>query len=113
MKICFSTLGCPDFTWTEIYSMAKDFGFDGIEVRGLGNEIIAIRAKPFAPENVAATVEKLKALHLTIPCLSSGCSLRFADKADENYQELVGYVDLAESSARPTCAYCATLSPAP
>ena len=30
MKTCFSTLACPDFTWQEIYSMAKDFGFDGI-----------------------------------------------------------------------------------
>jgi fatty-acyl-CoA synthase len=26
MKIAFSTLGCPDFSWTDIYSMAKDLG---------------------------------------------------------------------------------------
>ena len=26
MKISFSTLACPDFTWTDIYSMAKDLG---------------------------------------------------------------------------------------
>ena len=36
MKLAFSTVGCPDFQWSEIYSMAKDLGFDGIEVRGLG-----------------------------------------------------------------------------
>ena len=35
MKIAFSTLGCPDFDWSDIYSMAKDLGFDGIEIRGL------------------------------------------------------------------------------
>lgn len=34
MKIAFSTLGCPDFSWTDIYPMAKDFHFDGIEIRG-------------------------------------------------------------------------------
>jgi len=73
MKICFSTLGCPDFTWTEIYSMAKDFGFDGIEVRGLGNEIITIRAKPFAPENVAATAEKLNYPLPLVRLLSALC----------------------------------------
>ena len=32
MKISFSTLACPDYSWTEIYTMAKDLGFDGIEV---------------------------------------------------------------------------------
>ena len=32
MKIAFSTLGCPDFDWPDIYSMAKDLGFDGIEM---------------------------------------------------------------------------------
>ena len=44
MKLSFSTLACPDFSWTEIYSMAKDFGLDGIEVRGLGKELSAIHA---------------------------------------------------------------------
>ena len=38
MKLAFSTLGCPDFDWSDIYSMAKDFGFQGIEIRGLGDE---------------------------------------------------------------------------
>ena len=36
MRISFSTLGCPDFSWVDIYTMAKDFKFDGIEIRGLG-----------------------------------------------------------------------------
>ena len=39
MKISFSTLGCPGFEWSDIYSMAKDFGFDGIEIRGMGKDI--------------------------------------------------------------------------
>ena len=43
MKLAFSTIGCPDFDWPDIYSMAKDFGFRGIEIRGLGEEIFAVR----------------------------------------------------------------------
>ena len=35
MKISFSTLACPDFSWTDIYTMAKDLGFGGIEIHGL------------------------------------------------------------------------------
>ena len=39
MKLAFSTLGCPEFGWSDVYSMAKDLGFQGIEVRGLGDEL--------------------------------------------------------------------------
>ena len=95
MKLSFSTLGCPDFTWPEIYSVAKDFGFDGIEMRGLGDDIFDIHAKPFSDEGLSETLSLLKKLRLEIPCLSSACSLQYADKADANYKELVEYIDLA------------------
>ena len=39
MKIAFSTLACSDFSWTDIYTMAKDLGFDGIELRGMGYDM--------------------------------------------------------------------------
>ena len=49
MRIAFSTLGCPDFDWVDIYTMAKDLQFDGIEVRGIGRNIHAVTAAPFTP----------------------------------------------------------------
>ena len=58
MKLSFSTLGCPDFTWSDITSMAKDFGFHGIELRGLGNDIFSVHA-PFSKENLPATIANL------------------------------------------------------
>ena len=64
VKIAFSTLACPDWAWSDIYSMAKDFKFDGIELRGLGNEIFSVKAKPFTDEQLPATVEKLRSLNL-------------------------------------------------
>lgn len=72
MKIAFSTLGCPDFSWTDIYSMAKDLSFRGIEIRGLGNDIFAVKAQPFMESQLDQTTKKLSSLHLEIPCLSSG-----------------------------------------
>jgi fatty-acyl-CoA synthase len=95
VKIAFSTLGCPDFSWTDIYSMAKDLGFDGIEIRGLGNEIFAVKAQPFTETQLPQTIKKLADLRLEIPCLSSGCCLKFTEKEEENYRELVAYIDLA------------------
>lgn len=55
MKISFSTLGCPRWSWDEIVVMAKELDFDGIEVRGIGNEIYMPTAKPFLPENLGNT----------------------------------------------------------
>ena len=101
MKISFSTLGCPGFDWPDIYSMAKDFGFSGIELRGLGGDIFSVHARPFREENLEKTVEQLRALRLEICCLSSGCALRYAEKAEETYHELLEYIDLAEKLSTP------------
>ena len=101
MKLAFSTLGCPDFDWSDIYSMAKDFGFQGIEMRGLGDNIFSIYARPFKKENLAKTVETLKKRHLEIPCLSSGCALKYADRLDDTIEELKSYIDLAAKLGTP------------
>ncbi len=101
MKISFSTLGCPDFAWTDIYSMAKDFGFHGIEIRGLGGDIFDVNASPFCEANIEKTKAQLRKLKLEICCLSSGCALRFADKRDENIEELKKYIALAKELGTP------------
>lgn len=113
MKIAFSTLGCPDFSWAEIYSMAKDLGYDGIEVRGLGNEIFAVKAQPFTESQLPGTIKKLSELRITIPCLSSGCCLKYADKAEENHNELVQYIELASKLNTPYIRVLADLDPQP
>ncbi len=55
MKLAFSTLGCPDYSWSDIYAMAKDIGFGGIELRGLGDDIFSVHAEPFSKENIKKT----------------------------------------------------------
>jgi fatty-acyl-CoA synthase len=113
MKIAFSTLGCPDFSWPDIYSMAKDLGFDGIEIRGLGNEIFAVKAQPFTEAQLPQTVKKLAELRLEIPCLSSGCCLKYAENATQNYRELVEYIALASRLGTPYIRILADADPQP
>ena len=113
MKISFSTLACPDFSWTDIYSMAKDLGFHGIEVRGIGDETNALKTKPFSAEKVDKTAEKLRSLKLEIPCLSTGCCLKFADKREENLAEISAHADLAAKLNTPYIRILADLTPAP
>ena len=113
MKIAFSTLGCPDFDWPDIYSMAKDLGFDGIEIRGLGNDIFAVQAQPFTEGQLPKTIQKLASLHLEIPCLSSGCCLKYADKTEENVAEITQYIHLAKKLGTPYVRVLADREPAP
>lgn len=111
MKIAFSTLGCPDFSWNEIYAMAKDLGFDGIEIRGLGDQLAAFHAQPFHEENLGETRKKLKELRLEIPCLSSGCCLRFPERLEANHEELVQYMTLASKLGTPYIRILGDLEP--
>ncbi len=113
MKIAFSTLGCPDFGWMDIYSMAKDFHFDGIEIRGLGQNILAVTASPFTERQIDKTKAKLAALHLEIPCLSSGCCLKYPEKRDEVVSEIRQYVDLAAKLGTPFLRILGDQDPAP
>lgn len=113
MKLAFSTLGCPNFGWSDIYSMAKDLGFDGIEIRGQGCEIFAGHPHPFTAAQLPQTIRKLAELHLEISCLSSGCCLRFAEKAEENHKELVQYIMLAARLGTPYVRVLADLEARP
>ena len=113
MKIAFSTLGCPDFSWSDIYSVAKDFGFDGIEIRGIGKDISAVRARPFTDGQIDRTIATLESLGLEIPCLTSGCCLKFADKLEETKAELSEYIKLAVKLGTPYIRVLADLEPDP
>ena len=113
MKLAFSTLACPNWSWQDITSAAKDFGFDGIEVRGLGEEIFAVRAPPFAEGELSATRRKLDTLRLTIPCFSSACCLKYPGREEENFTEIVEYIKLAGKLGTPYVRILADLAPEP
>jgi fatty-acyl-CoA synthase len=96
MKIAFSTLGCPGWSWEDIFATAKDLGFDGIEVRGVGNEMNAPLIKQFLIDNIEATKAKLTSIGLKIPMLTCAAHLNCA--AAEFVGELAEikeYIDLA------------------
>ncbi len=101
MKISFSTLACPDFSWVDIYSMAKDLSFDGIEVRGLGNDICTVNSQPFRDDKLPSTIKKLNELGLEIPCLASGCSLKNRAEHDNVIDEITQYIVLADKLSTP------------
>ena len=91
MKTAFSTLCCPNYDWKEIFSMATDLGFDGIEVRYIKEDEAL---SPFSIEKCDETAEMLKKLRIEIPCLSTGGCIKH-DNWDENKAEILKYISIA------------------
>ena len=98
MKLSFSTLGCPDWSWGEILSAAKDLGYDGIEVRGVNDELFVPKIFQGKEEKIE---KELKRLNLSIPCLTSACYLNEKDKKDQHVQDGKRYIDTAKVIGSP------------
>lgn len=95
MKIAFSTLGCPDWSFSEILSTAKDMGYDGIEIRGLKNEIYAPTIREFKDERIESTKKALDNLNLELTCFSSASYLFDKVNTEDAIREGCSYIDLA------------------
>ena len=113
MKLAFSTLGCPGWSWEEIYATAKDLGLNGIEIRGLENEMYGPEAKPFRPENIEKTLATLKTGKMELPMLTSGANLSDRENRGKALAEGKGYIDLAERVGAPFIRVLGDLNPAP
>ncbi|MDD5017678.1 MAG: sugar phosphate isomerase/epimerase [Eubacteriales bacterium] len=109
MKTCFSTLGCPEWSFSDIVSVSSDLGYNGIEIRGVLGELYAPAIEPFSPSQIAATKQKLQSLSLSIPCLTSSCNLN-----DEDILEKVtAYVDTASAVGAPYIRLLGDKAPGP
>lgn len=95
MKLSFSTLGCPDWSWNNIIATAKDMGFDGIEIRGVENEIYAPAISVFNYKNIENVKSRLDSLNLKIICLTTACYLFDKERSRTVISEGKEYIDLA------------------
>lgn len=113
MKISFSTLGCPEWDFGEICAVAKDLGYDGIEVRGVLHETCVPRIEEFSPARLPQTKAQLQRLGLETPLLTSGCLLADSTHKAEILQEAKDYIDTAAALGAPYVRLLADEQPAP
>lgn len=111
MKLSFSTLGCPLWSWKDIVSTAKDLNLDGIEIRGIGKTMFAPDIPEFSPVLCEKTLARLRELGLCIPILSSGAALAKVQKAQDSFLEAIAYIDLAAQLDVPYVRVMATDEP--
>lgn len=95
MKLSFSTLGCPDWSFGDIFSIAADLGYNGIEIRGIADEIYAPKITAFLPSELPKTLQTLRRTNLTFPILTSGAYLSKNDDLLAAEFEVKDYILLA------------------
>lgn len=113
MKISFSTLACYEFSWTEIYSMAKDLGYDGIELRFADKNTEWMISAQFSEKNINKTLAKLHELNIEIPCVSAGCCIKIKENEEENKSEILHFIELAHKAGSPFVRVLADMKASP
>lgn len=96
MKISFSTLACPDWSFQKIVTEASRLGYDGIEIRGIEREMDLSRLKPFFPENIGETIKTLNERNLEICCLDTSCKFHNKEDFNKYIKEGRAAIDLAQ-----------------
>lgn len=102
MKLAFSTLVCPQWTLEEIFHCAREQGIEGIDFRGVGDEIDITRMSAFT-DDLPKTLRQLKEHHLQLPCFNT--SITLVSPAPDRWQMMLDechrYAALAEKTHTP------------
>lgn len=102
MKIAFSTLGCPDWDLETILSKGREYGYDGIEIRGIKGEF-DLTVVPELTGRVEETRALFERYGLSVACISS--SARFSspdpDVRRANVESAKAHMEIARSLGAP------------
>ena len=94
MKTAFSTLGCPDWTFTKIVECAKNNGINALEIRGINSVMEADKITEFTAENMAETKRILKDNGLKIINFGTSCNFHNDDNVALSIEEGKRTVDV-------------------
>lgn len=79
-----------------MFSTCADLGYDGIEIRGVADQMYAPKIKAFSEERISETRQRLKNNNIVIPILTSGAFLNNNPDYAAAEKEICDYVSLAE-----------------
>jgi NAD-dependent dihydropyrimidine dehydrogenase PreA subunit len=91
VQLAFMTLGCPSWDLDTICARGRDYGYDGVELRGY-RESLDVTTHPLFTTHAADTRRRLADAGLAVSGISS--SIRVCDAAarEENLEEALEYL---------------------
>jgi sugar phosphate isomerase/epimerase len=98
LQLSFSTLGCPDWSFTQITDFAAANGYTGIELRGIQREMDLTKCKDL--NSIQSRLDTLKIMGdkgLKFVDFGSSCNLHIADPNErrKNLNEGRRFIELA------------------
>jgi sugar phosphate isomerase/epimerase len=103
LRLSFSTLGCPDWTFEKIADFAAANNYTGLEIRGIQRQMDLTKCKEFSTENMPATLRLMKDKGLRFVDLGSSAEMHHGDPAERQKQlvEAKRFIELAEQIKCP------------
>ncbi len=116
VKLAFSTLACPEWSFNEIVDAARRYGYDGIEFRGIGQVLDIPEVPEFAPACVEETRAALEDAGVHAACLSSSIGVVWATVSEIDFHTAVShaqrYIELAQQVGAPCIRlFCGEVPP--
>jgi sugar phosphate isomerase/epimerase len=104
MKLSFSTLGCPNWSFDQILENGQTFGFQGVVFRALGGELDLTKAPEFSTSERTRTRQRMADAHLIPNMMATSAKMLIADpEALEASQRLAeAHIDLATDMGSPS-----------
>jgi sugar phosphate isomerase/epimerase len=102
MKFAFSTVSCPAWDFEQVASRAKEYGYDGVEVRAFANGAVLTAANVFLTD--PAKLQRLFAdAGVELCCIASSVAMTQEKRKDRAVaDELRTHVDIAQAVGCPT-----------
>ena len=97
IRTCFSTIGCPDWSFTDMIQLGQQAGFDGVEIRLVERETDLLAVPDLGAAALPKRRRELAEAGFAVCGLASSVSFDSPDAAERNRQLEVGraYLDLA------------------
>jgi sugar phosphate isomerase/epimerase len=96
MKLAFTTLSCPEWNLETVLTRAREYGFDGVDFRGIKDDM-DITVIPAFNAELEKTKALIRTMKLEVPCLSTSAKMALPDesRARESIEEAKRYIELA------------------
>ena len=87
MKLTFSTLSCPGWELDRVLEYAVKYGYDGVDIRGLGGVMKTDDIVAFQPENLLATKKAFSESGVKLLCIGTSCAFHDPKSFDSMVEE--------------------------
>ena len=101
MKLSFTTLGCPDWSFEKILDEARRMGFPAIEIRGLEGKMLADEIEFFKPGRQQDTKRMLKAHGVEMCAFGSSINFHDPEKLPAMLEEGRRAIDVCQNMGIP------------